>query len=479
MLLPKVTFPSIFRCFTFYDLLHLLELCGINACGDSFIVKVDWKPPTPEIKNLIEQQKKTKRQQLGEQLDLKDPEHTGNFSSGDLYLILKDLYIEEKELVLMLGKNKVSLFVEDNSYLELMSKLSWLYFTILNLDKSLYRQAKNVPIQIDNFFDVIYALVSCGVITIVRSKKHEQNSRKQEEIPDNQHESAVLESSESSLGGAFANALRGKIAGNRKEKSESTDQTPSSNKQESDQKFSQNQSKNSQDESIFKLGQKLPSEKNSQVATSKHSGHTEPQAKTLSQVSLGSKHSGAVVEHRESSKSKLPVYHTVPQQEGRATSANKQLQKLLVGRHQNPAAFIDVDMHAPLFLKKYELVWKKALSEIFHFYQRLQKPTKAVERSFEGIKEKWNSMSSGEWLKFCADFDLKVPAKNFSKSKQTPRAATVTAPMEVGMDTNRQLLASLFNKESKGSLGINYAGFEVAAFTHSENTLPTLHHDRG
>lgn len=419
-------------------------------------------PPNPEVRKFIEEQTQSKDSFLNQQLKSKDPEKTGCFSSGDLYLILKDMYLDEKEVVLMLDSSNNSLFMEDNSYLELLSKLNWLYFHVVHLDKNLYKRPKNVLISKDIFFDIIYGLTCCGVLKLMPVKKKGKTANPEDS--QEQHDSAIHGTSESSLGGIVANALGGNPARNRMRDSDSSE--PSSSKHESKGNSSLvKQSMKSKDASIFQEPPQHQAESKHtlQIAPQQPSGTVQLHSK---QQSLGLKQSSqASHDQNQSLKPMLERQHSTPKnlqksnsfaQDVNGSPQQKQIHKLLVGRQQSPRPqFIDVDVHAPMFLKKYEPIWKKSLSEIFHFYQRLQKQTKPLERSFDNAKEKWNSMSSGEWLKFCNDFDLKFNPKPISKSRAN------SPSYELVHDSNRQLLSSLFNKESKGSLGINYAGFEV------------------
>lgn len=469
------------RCFTFHDLLHLLDMAGLGATGSSFSIQTQWVSPNPDVRKFIEEQTQGKDSLLNQQLKSKDPEKTGCFSSGDLYLILKDMYLDEKEVVLMLGSSNSSLFTEDNSYLELLSKLNWLYFHVVHLDKNLYKRPKNVLINKDIFFDIIYGLTCCGVLKLMPVKKKGKNANPEDS--QDHHDSAIHGTSESSLGGIVANALGGNAARNRMRDSDSSEPSHSNSKKESKGNSSLvKQSMKSKDPSIF---QGPPQHQ----AESKHTLQTAPKQPSEKvelhsrQQSLGLKQPSLAGHNQNQSPN--PMFerqHSTPKnlqksnsfaQEVASSPQQKQLHKLLVGRQQSPRPqFVDVDVHAPMFLKKYEPIWKKSLSEIFHFYQRLQKQTKPLERSFDNAKEKWNSMSSGEWLKFCNDFDLKFNPKPISKSRAN------SPSYEMVHDSNRQLLSSLFNKESKGSLGINYSGFEVAQLLISENTHSTLSHDR-
>lgn len=102
-----------------------------------------------------------------------------------------------------------------------------------------------------------------------------------------------------------------------------------------------------------------------------------------------------------------------------------------------------------ILLKHSEPIWKRALVEIFCFYNKLQKQTKG-EYSFENLKEKMNHMSLGEWMKFCNDFEL-TPEKPKSD-------------LDSQKEYTRKFLTGLFKKEAKGNLGINFSSFEVVVF---------------
>lgn len=454
-------------------------MVGLGVTGDAFTIKVDWKSPSAEVRKFIEEQNETKHDALELQLEYKDPEKTGRFSSGDLYLVLKDLYLDEKEIVIMLGSNDNSLFTEDQSYMGLMTKLNWLYFHVLHLNKNLYKRAKNVCISKDIFFDIIYALVCCGVLRILKPKAKQQRGGVDDSH--DQQDSAVLGTSESSLGGAFANAIGGKVRANKNKQSESSEQTPSSSKkrsQEQSSKDENHQSMRSKDPSL--LAEKKPHElspqgSRNQVPNSHPTSKKQPEPSQQERES--SQHNRINRKNEARSHSKSSTYldpRAVPEHNSKQFLEQlaepevykrpdlKSAQKLLKPRQTNQTTFIDIDVHAPLFLKKHEPIWKKSLSEVFHFYSRLQKQTKPLERSFENSKEKWNNMCCGEWLKFCLDFELRVAAKKDGK----PSATNVPVNQLAGMDSNRMLLASLFNKEAKGSLGINYSGFEVNSAHH-------------
>lgn len=386
------------------------------------------------------------------------------------------MYLDEKEAVLMQGSSNSSLFTEENSYMELLSKLNWLYFHTVHLDKSLYKRSKNVLISKHIFFDIIYGLVCCGVLKLmpVKKKIKDANVEDSQDHPD----SAVHGTSESSLGGIVANALGGNAGRNRAKDSDSSEPSPSSSKNNTNKNSSLvKQSMKSKDPSIFQepARPQAGSKETLKNGSNQPSGKVELQSR---QHSLGIKQtSKATHEQNQNPSPMLERQQSTPKnlqksgsfaQVDASPQQQKQINKLLAGRKQSPRPqFIDVDVHAPMFLRKTEPVWKKALSEIFHFYQRLQKQTKPIERSFDNAKEKWNSMSLGEWLKFCGDYDLKLNPK----PKSTSRANSPS--YEMMQDTNRQHLSSLFNKECKGSLGITYAGFEVDP-SHQENTHSTL-----
>jgi len=109
--------------------------------------------------------------------------------------------------------------------------------------------------------------------------------------------------------------------------------------------------------------------------------------------------------------------------------------------------------------------WKKGLLDIFSFYNKLQKHNKGT-MTFEQFKQKRESMTLGEWVKFCSDFGLNPLAKFGAHTK----------PVRDNKPA-RQTLSEMFKLEAKGKAGIDYVAFEVILIINLESHLTALSQD--
>ena len=108
-------------------------------------------------------------------------------------------------------------------------------------------------------------------------------------------------------------------------------------------------------------------------------------------------------------------------------------------------------------LKETEGNWKKALREIFLFYSKQQKAAKTAG-TFDGYRDDNKTMSAGEWLMFCKDFDL-IP-ENWKRSKATISVEEKAKYEKLCKEVNKQVLNQVYKLESVSNIGIQYEPFE-------------------
>ena len=111
---------------------------------------------------------------------------------------------------------------------------------------------------------------------------------------------------------------------------------------------------------------------------------------------------------------------------------------------------------SPAKLRDQEVVWRRALSEVFHFYSKQQKIARK-DQTFDSYKHELNNMNIGEWLRFCKDFDLNPqhwPRKGLTEEEKLARS-------KLCKEVSSVTLTNLYKLEASGSTGISYESFEV------------------
>lgn len=451
--------------------------------------KLVWKELSKSASKSLNDIKEETASQLEELSLLYDPENTGIIGLSDLYLLLKDLFINSYYYKLSLdGHGKENLFEAEGSYKELMSKLDLMLFEDVGLSKKMYQKAKNVSIDFKMVWILIDAMLQTGILnievdrsparqkTVKESMKDDFEARAQKlmvKIQKMQQEERSLEyaeleqvSNKSQPEGIsfLIDSPTGKgdyLEAKQHQKGRySKSQPPKKKEQNSKKKFV------------------VPNEIAEQIENNKkkeNASHEESQNNSLMRMESSRNLLS------ETNKSRL---NALDRSDSHIGLVENQKAENRAAMGKNPSKFnfkevIDSDVHPPkqphpkdllqspkqspskpkqsskinfMVLKQSENIWRKSLTEIFCFYNKLQKQTRG-EYSFENFKEKMNYMSLGEWIKFCSDFELFLP-----KPKDLEKGFGTT---ETPAEYSRKILTQQFKKEAKGSLGINYQSFEV------------------
>lgn len=358
--------------------------------------------------------------EIDELFMLYDPEQTNRIGMNDYFLFLKDIFLNRPQYILFTTNKEESIFDQENSYKEVNKLLERLLFEVVRLNKKMYGKSKNVSFTKELFWQIFGVILENKLLSVARNSMDapaqnlfEEEAKKMvlkiEKLQEKEREEAELRSKKSQ-----------------------TDLGVSERPPHSETEFDQRNSRSNP-----------PSFRGEKTIESRAAGTHEISESTNQQRSK--------TITAEKSKIKITV-SDVNQDTGKTSNQPK----------TKTSSVLEEDQ----ILRQTEALWKKALGEIFAFYNKLQKATKG-ENSFEGFKEKMNCMSLGEWIKFCHDFSLTPPKLD----KYDPRDAQPQS------ETARQLLTNLFKKESKGSLGINYISFEVAC-SHPDHPVPALPQDR-
>lgn len=133
--------------------------------------KLKWNPLGRKEINVLSELRKSTVHDLKELLVLYDPEATGLIGLSDFYLLLKDIFINHKDLLLYMNSPSDNIFEAEGSYKELMSKLDELMFEEIGLCKKMYQKAKNVSIEFSMFWMIIGALLQTGILKISFDKQ--------------------------------------------------------------------------------------------------------------------------------------------------------------------------------------------------------------------------------------------------------------------------------------------------------------------
>ncbi len=395
-------------CLSFNDIWTLFTAHGLPYATPF----EDPRPVTldPEIKEV----------DIDELFMLYDPEQTNKIGMNDYFLFLKDIFMNKPQFVLFTNNKEESLFDQENSYKEVNKLLERLLFEVLRLNKKMYGKSKNVSFTKEIFWQIFDVILEHNLLNVARSNagapaqnQFEEEAKKMvlkiEKIQEKEREEAEMRSrkSQTDLGAS---------------------ERPLQSETELDQRNSRSNP---------------PSFRGEKTIESRNAGTHE--------ISDRSNHQRSKTITAEKSKIKITV-----------SEANQDTEKISNQAKTKSSSALEEDQ----ILRQTETIWKKALGEIFAFYNKLQKATKG-ENSFEGFKEKMNCMSLGEWIKFCHDFSLMPPKLEKYDPKET-QSQTESA---------RQVLSNLFKKESKGSLGINYISFEVTV-SQPDHPFPALPQDR-
>lgn len=364
----------------------------------------------PEIKDV----------ELDELFMLYDPEQTSRIGMNDYFLFLKDIFLNKPQFILFTSNREESLFDQENSYKEVNKLLERLLFEVVRLNKKMYGKSKNVSFTKELFWQIFDVALDHQLLNVARNRadapaqnQFEEEAKRMvlkiEKLQEKEREEAELRSKKSH-----------------------TDLAVSERPLQSETELDQRNSRSNP-----------PSFRGEQTVESRVAGTHD--------ISEGSNQQRSKTITTERSKIKITVLE-----------ANQDTAK----NSDKPKTKSSSALEEDQILRQTESIWKKALGEIFAFYNKLQKATKG-ENSFEGFKEKMNCMSLGEWIKFCHDFSLTPP----KLEKYDPKDAQSQS------ESARQMLSNLFKKESKGSLGINYISFEVSLIK-ADHLVPAVSQDR-
>lgn len=133
--------------------------------------KLTWTPLSKKEVNALAQVKVSSAQELEELLVLYDPEETGLIGLPDFYLLLKAVFINNKDLLLYLDVPTNNIFEVEGSYKVLMAKLDQLLFDEIGLCKRMYQKSKNVSIEFSMFWLIISALLQTGILKLSFDKR--------------------------------------------------------------------------------------------------------------------------------------------------------------------------------------------------------------------------------------------------------------------------------------------------------------------
>lgn len=130
-----------------------------------------WKPLERREVDALNGLQTVTSEELSEFLVLYDPEATGVIGLSDFYLLLKDLFINHKELLLYMNTPSENIFETEGSYKELMSKLDALMFEEIGLCKKMYQKSKNVSIEFSMLWTIVGALLQTGILKLSFDKR--------------------------------------------------------------------------------------------------------------------------------------------------------------------------------------------------------------------------------------------------------------------------------------------------------------------
>ena len=395
-------------CLSFNDIWTLFTAHGLPY-------ESPFEDPRPETLD-----PQIKEVELDELFMLYDPEQTNRIGMNDYFLFLKDIFLNKPQFILYTTNKEESIFDQENSYKEVNKLLERLLFDVVRLNKKMFIKSKNVSFTKELFWHIFEVILDHKLLSVARNSaeapaqnQFEEEAKKMvlkiEKLQEKEREEAELRSkkSQTELG---------------------VSERPLQSETELDQRNSRSNP---------------PSFRGEKTIESRVAGTHD--------LSEGSNQQRSKTITADKSKIKITVSEAIQNTE---KSSNQPKTK--------SSSMLEEDQ----ILRQTESIWKKALGEIFSFYNKLQKATRG-ENSFEGFKEKMNCMSLGEWIKFCHDFSLTPP----KLEKYDPKDAQSQS------ESARQILSNLFKKESKGSLGINYISFEV---NHCEpdHPVPAMSQDR-
>lgn len=489
------------RCLSYDDLTKLLVKHGL-AVRIKPLAKLKWNPLEKKQIEALDELKKASIHEFEDLLILYDPESTGLIGLSDFYLLLKDLFINHKEVLLYMNDPSENLFEAEGSYKELMSKLDTLVFEEVGLCKKMYQKAKNVSIEFAMFWMIIGALLQTGILKMAFDKKSrvgasyqtsmaspaedesfEERARKlikrleakMGDEDNNAQEQSMEEEtnrSQPELGENLSSHRAILIPDTKSYGRSSKSQPPNSQKKfklptEIMEQLEKNKSKEQLNNSVSRADSSkniFKSDLNNSLVRQDSNSQHGKQDSMHKIVRQNTSKRNMVLEDlapyipKKTESNFLPQpnkdsnMECIPEKSERRNSLSHDVRDKSKDEKKNAkckdkSASPQSKLNS-ILLKHSEAIWKKALSEIFCFYNKLQKQTKG-EYSFENFKEKMNHMSLGEWMKFCNDFELQVIKPKLEVDSQK--------------EYNRKFLTNLYKKESKGSLGINFNGFQVGS----------------
>ena len=431
-----------------------------------------WTALPKDVHHALEDLKKQTASELEELSVLYDPEETGVVGMSDFYLLLKDLFINNKQLTLQLEGQTNNIFEAEGSYKELMAKLDELFFDEIGLCRKLYQRSKGVSIDFGMFWSILGALLQTKIMTLAI----DLSPRKQKTIYDTEEDDfedrvkkmrekiskiEVPDEPEDPLEDFtnHSNPEASELQGDMRESTvlrrynsrQSRSQPLESKKRfavptDIAKQLEKNKASVSSKHNSLARMESLTGLKNQKIA---RQGSYKGQPKRVdSEIGLSSKKQthDLIREIREADNQELINQREEPDHIERHSPSNHDSD----GYSQTPHYISS--SHNTSVLHDNEATWKKSLTEIFCFYNKLQKQTKG-EYSFENFKEKMNHMSLGEWVKFCNDFKLLVPK---------PTVLGLGNLAESKNEHNKKVLTQVFKREAKGGLGINFSSFQVS-----------------
>lgn len=455
------------RCLSFDDLIKVLVSYGIVSRRKP-TSSMTWSPLEPGVYEALTAMKQQSDQELAELTLLYDPEDTGVIGMSDFYLLLKDLFINSRDLVLQLAGQPENIFEAEGSYKELMAKLDSFMFDEIGLCRKMYQKSKNVSIDFKMFWSVVGSLLQTGILELkvdkspkrqftselednfeARAKKMMEKIKLIEiEEPDDHHLETETNRSHPDPNEAV-NRRQNNLFINPDINRCSKSQPPENRKKfEMPAEIARHLAKNNrQNSSLNNSIVRLDSSKNAP----KDNSFTENNSNRKIQCMESEKHG----QDRDDSSDLFKDLRSEFQADV-LKGIDEHSQKSEINPKFKKSKIInDCPTHQSklngMLLKQSEGIWKKALTEIFCFYNMLQKQAKS-EYSFDNFKVRMNYMSLGEWIKFCSDFGLAVYVAEHQRMDNNHGSM---------VEYNRRVLSQIFKREAKGGVGISFMSFQV------------------
>jgi hypothetical protein len=162
------TFEEAINKSNMLEMLYLTYICRIQrqlSFKDIWKLftadRVPWAPSFEQIPavDIVKEMQIQAEQEFLELTALYDPAGSDRFGMSDYFLLLKDLFLNEKKYHISLGQDSSSVFEEENSYKRFNKVLETLLFKVLGMNSEMYRNAKDFLFDKDTFWMILHVLV--------------------------------------------------------------------------------------------------------------------------------------------------------------------------------------------------------------------------------------------------------------------------------------------------------------------------------